>query len=292
MKTSTTRSRGRFTIFTTAAVMTIIGAGCSGSGEDRSAPSPLDSFVPAQRAEVPSFDAPAAPFDASPTPPADDPVGAVRQYLDGEVAGEFEQSYTALSNDSRGDAGSLGDWAETATERPTIVRFEIDPAADESPAGGSSVTVTGQLTLDPRLDEVSGFVPQRAAVEWQVVAEDGGWRLDLADSAVRPVLPDEREATAAAERWARARQQCRVEGEYDGSLLGSPALAEDLCGREGAVVAGPPAPLDDSIGTQVVAAFGPDALTWARTVPISGVAELSVVTAPYGDGWVVVGVTR
>ena len=29
---------------------------------------------------------------------------------------------------------------------------------------------------------------------------------------------------------------------------------------------------------------------WARTVALSGAAELSVVTAPFGDHWVVVGV--
>ena len=39
--------------------------------------------------------------------------------------------------------------------------------------------VPGEVTLEPRLDEVSGFVPQQADVEWKVVAEDGGWRLDL-----------------------------------------------------------------------------------------------------------------
>jgi hypothetical protein len=42
---------------------------------------------------------------------------------------------------------------------------------------------------------------------------------------------------------------------------------------------------------QVVAAFGPDASSWTRSVALSGPSELSVVTAPYGDRWVVVGVT-
>ena len=48
--------------------------------------------------------------------------------------------------------------------------------------------------------------------------------------------------------------------------------------------------LDDAMTAQVVAAFGPDALGWARSVELTGAAELSVVTAPLGDRWVVVGV--
>ena len=39
------------------------------------------------------------------------------------------------------------------------------------------------------------------------------------------------------------------------------------------------------------AAFGPDATSWTRTVALSGAADLTVVTAPFGDHWVVVGVT-
>ncbi len=203
----------------------------------------------------------------------------------------FDQSYAALSSESRQDVGSIADWTETAFTRPTIVDFEIDPDAAGSPAGTTTVIVPGEVMLEPRLDEVNGFVPQQADVEWKVVAEDGGWRLDLTDSSLDPVLPDEQGATAAAELWAGARQQCRVDGEYEGSLLGSPALGDRLCGIQGELVAGAPAPLDDALATQVVAAFGPDALGWARSVSISGASELSVVTAPYGDHWVVVGVT-
>ena len=82
-----------------------------------------------------------------------------------------------------------------------------------------------------------------------------------------------------------------IDGEYAGSLLGSPVLADQLCGVEGELVAGSPAPLGDTLSSEVVAAFGPDATTWARTVALSGAAKLTVVTAPFGDHWVVVGVS-
>ena len=91
--------------------------------------------------------------------------------------------------------------------------------------------------------------------------------------------------------WAQARQHCGDGDEYSGSLLGSPVLGDQLCDVRGDFVAAPPAPLGDTLATEVVAAFGPDATTWARTVAVSGAAELTVVTAPLGDRWVVVGVT-
>jgi hypothetical protein len=154
------------------------------------------------------------------------------------------------------------------------------------------MTVTGTITLEPRLDEVSGFVPDHADVDWRVVAEDGGWRVDIADSTLHPMLPDESGATSAAAEWATARQECRTDGEYAGSLLGSPVLGDQLCGVHGDVVAGSPAPLGDVLSSEIVAAFGPDATTWARTVTLSSPAQLTVVTAPFGDHWVVVGVSN
>jgi hypothetical protein len=68
-------------------------------------------------------------------------------------------------------------------------------------------------------------------------------------------------------------------------------LADQLCGLTGQLVAARPASLDEAMTTSVVAAFGPEAVHIARTVELHGAAELSVVTAPFGDDWVVVGVS-
>ena len=68
-------------------------------------------------------------------------------------------------------------------------------------------------------------------------------------------------------------------------------LGEQLCGVGGDLVAASPGPLGDTLSSEVVAAFGPDATSWTRTVALSGAADLTVVTAPFGDHWVVVGVT-
>jgi hypothetical protein len=292
MSTTILRPRNTITTLVVSGVIVAL-AGCSGADEARSsaAPSPLDSIAPSPLSDVPDFEAAAAPVELAPTPPAPDPLEAVRRYLAGEVGGDLEQSYGALSTSSRESVGSVADWVENDFQRPTIVAYEIDTDVPAAPAGAGTVVVESDVTLEPRLDEVSGFVPQRADAQWKVVAEDGGWRLDLVDSSLAPVLPDEQGASVAAARWATARQQCRIDGEYEGSLLGSPVLGDQLCGIGGELVAGPPAPLDEAISTQVVAAFGPGALSWARSVAVSGASELSVVTAPFGDHWVVVGVT-
>ena len=274
-------------------VLALVVAGCGGSGGDQSAVarSPLDSIVPSAPTEIPDFRPTGPDRDELPAPPSD-PVEAVRQYVSAERAGDGERSFDLLAASSRTNAGSPADWVGSAFQRPSIVDFELDPLAAGTTSGRDAVTVTGTITLEPRLDEVGGFVPEHAGVDWRLVAEDGGWRVDIVDSTLHPMLPEETGATAAAAAWAIARKECRTEGEYAGSLLGSPVLADQLCGVDGELVAGSPAPLGDTLSSEVVAAFGPDATTWARTVALSGAAQLTVVTAPFGDHWVVVGVSR
>ena len=188
MSKTATRTRRSITSLAAAAVMAAIGAGCSGSDDGRSSPpaSPLDSIVPSALSEVPDFEASVEPAGISLAAPANEPIEAVRNYLAGEINGMFDQSYAALSSESRQDVDSIADWTETAFTRPTIIDFELDPDAAGSPAGTTTVIVPGEVTLEPRLDEVSGFVPQQADVEWTVVAEDGGWRLDLDGFVARP----------------------------------------------------------------------------------------------------------
>jgi hypothetical protein len=293
MNPSHVRLREAFATLAVTGILVAGAAGCSGSDAAGSPlpPSVLDSIASTPPTDVPDFRAAAAPIESAPSAPSPDPVEAVQRYLSGELEGDLERSYSALSMSSRESVGSVVDWADTAHQRPTILGFEFDSATPVPAAGARAVTVTGDVTLEPRLDEVSGFVPRRADVGWNVVAEDGGWRLDLVDSSLAPILPDEQGASAAAEVWATARQECRIEGEYEGSLLGSPDLGDQLCGLRGKLVAGAPAPLDEAITPQLVAAFGPDAISWTRSVAITGAADLSVVTAPFGDHWVVVGVT-
>jgi hypothetical protein len=249
------------------------------------AASPLDTLV-IDRAglPVPDFDRPHEPLPA----PADTPVDAVRRYLDAEIAADGGTAYGALATDSRARAGDAAGWAAAAPDRPHVLGYDRLLSPDSGRQSGTA-TVETTVSLEPRLDEVSGLVPARAVIEFAAVAEDGGWRIDLEASTWTPLLPPDDGAVTAVERWAEARRQCAPAGEYEGSLLDSPVLADQLCGARGPIVAGPPERLTDVSGP-VIAALGPESVEWARVVPLSGPVDLHVVAAPLGDDWVIVAV--
>ncbi len=138
------------------------------------------------------------------------------------------------------------------------------------------------------------MVEARAEGTWFTEqADDGTWRVDFTGSRLVPLYPDADAAVAAAEAWATATVAC----EDPGALLavdppyGSPILSERLCGATDDVAFGDLGRLPETGGSSdLVAAFGPDVVGWARVVPITSPVELDVVLAPVNDAWVVVGV--
>jgi hypothetical protein len=160
-------------------------------------------------------------------------------------------------------------------------------ADDQRAEAGSS------LDLVPVLDEVVGLVPAHATATWVAVHEGGVWRVSLEDSSLQPVWPSDATAAAAVEDWARARQECQsgeAIGEFAGGVLGSPAIADALCKRDGDVRVGGAEQLDGTDGAPVFAAFGAEAQAWARVVEVSDPTPLRAVVAPLGDTWLVVAV--
>ena len=127
------------------------------------------------------------------------------------------------------------------------------------------------VTIEPRLDEVVGYVPGRASVSWSTVAEDGGYRVSLTDSTTEPVLPTDADATAAAATWVQARQRCQAADSYSGNLLGQPTLAEQLCRAPGTFRAGTASTIERFHDPSLLLnAFGADAATFVRIVPVDG----------------------
>ena len=209
MSLHSSKPRSRRILAASLGVLAIVAAGCADSGgDDTRAPSPLDSIVPSAPARIPEFRESRSDVTELSEPPTD-PLEAVRQYVTAEIAGDGERSFGLLSASAQASAGSAADWVESTSQRPTILAFELDPVAPLA-VGRDEVSVTGTVTLDPRLDEVSGFVPEHADVEWRVVAEDGGWRVDIADSTLHPVLPDEAGATTAAATACPGGRACRA----------------------------------------------------------------------------------
>jgi hypothetical protein len=280
--------------------------GCSGSDGDAgpaatAASEPVEgavSFAPRDLG-VASVEL-VSPVPEPPGPAAATPQDAVERFVAAEIDRDDVASWELLSSDSRGRLGVVAEWTRQHAQLPQFVTFVADP--DPDPEASTSATVlanaagtaqvVGTATLRPELNEVVGAVPDRATVTWTAVAEDGGWRVAFAETRFVPEWPDDASAPAAVERWIEARRRCEDPGalEYRAGIVGVAGLAQRLCDASGetrvgrALVLGTrpdPAP--------VLAAFGPGADQWARTVELSGPVDAHAVVAPLGRQWVVVG---
>jgi hypothetical protein len=221
-----------------------------------------------------------------PAAPANTPVAAVTGFLDAEAAGDFASSYGSLSGPDRLRAGSHGDWTTLHAQLPAIRGFTLGGTR----SAPDRAEITAEMEFQPGLDTIVGLVPARAKATWIAVAEDGGWRVDFDNSTLVPEYPPDAAAVDAATSWLSARAQCRRAPQYRDGLLGVTALAADLCGARGQVRVRTAAPLRAGTGVEpFVAAFGPDVFTWARTVPVQSPMSMSVVLAPIGERWVVIG---
>jgi hypothetical protein len=223
-------------------------------------------------------------MDAPPlSAPASTPQDAVTGLLEALVAQDADRSYSLLSAYDRAAAGSLASWRDRLAVLPQVVDFHV--------TGSGPADVTTDVVFEPRLDEVGGFVPEQARATWTTVEEDGGHRVAYADSTFEPVLPSDAAATQAAQRWVTEQQACREGETYAGSLLGQPTLTDALCGSAGMFRAGAAEDLERFRDpTLVLNAFGADAATFVRVVPVDGPVPVQVALAPLGQDWEVIGV--
>ena len=77
------------------------------------------------------------------------------------------------------------------------------------------------------------------------------------------------------------------------NVLGQPTLADALCDVEGAFEPGAASGLDRFRDPSLLLnAFGADAATFVRVVPIDGQPAFQVALAPLGDAWEVVGLLQ
>jgi hypothetical protein len=229
-----------------------------------------------------------ATFDVDGPPlaaPASSPQEAVTGLLAALVARDAERSFSLLSEDDRAASGSFASWRDRLTTLPQVVEFQV--------TGAGSDEVTTDVVFEPRLDEVAGFVPAEARATWTTVEEDGGHRVAYSDSTFEPVLPSDATAAEAAQRWVTEQQACREGRTYGGNLLGQPTLTERLCGTAGAFRAGAAEELERFRDpTLVLNAFGADAATFVRVVPVDGPVPIQVALAPLSQDWEVIGVIQ
>ena len=215
------------------------------------------------------------------------PRAAVELFVTGLMNGDVNVTYSLLADKER-TATSLGSWTETMASLPTYRDFTVvrdDP-------------VELDATFSPQVDEIAGVVPSSAVVHFATTSEGGGWRVSLAKTSIEPRYPnDDKAAATVALDWVKANQSCDPAAvkslQYQGSLLGQPSVVNDLCHWNGTLAVNGTSGLNTTPSASAVRnAFGPAADDWAKVTHIDGPQPLDVVTAPLGDVWVVVAVSR
>lgn len=250
-------------------------------GDDSGSSSGPEITIPAPAApgEPVVFDAPVAVASAAaPTAQA-----AVEQYLTAEINRDLGVSLSLLSDTERAAIASVEAWTLRHDAMPRILGYQV--------TGSTGTTVTTTLELEPRLNEIQGYVPAAALATWSTVATGDGFLVELGTTVLDPVVPADDGAAAAALAWVEGQQRCEPVGQYEGNLLGEPDVIGLLCGQSGSYSAGRPGALTEFVDPGVVAsAFGPEASSFARVVRLDGPIPVSVVTAPLGERWLVVAV--
>lgn len=259
-------------------------------GEDAPATAPL----PVTQGESVAASAPAGgPEPVLSEPGAESAVAAVEEFLAAEQRGELAASFELLSADDRRTIPSVEDWTEVhADVLPPVVAYQLG----EPEATDTGVAVPAIVEFEPGLNEFSGLTAARSEVTWLAVEDDLGWRVSLAESSIEPVYPPDTGAVQAAREWLGAGAACdpKAAAGPGVTFLGlRPYLVDRLCGVDGPFDVGPVDDVDDpALISDLVAAFGPAAPTWARVVPVDGPEPVRLVLAPIGDRWAVIDVVE
>lgn len=251
------------------------------TGDDDPVTSPI---IEGEVEPGPSTPLPEGATEVPPGSPASSAEAAVAAFLDAEADGDFETSYSLLSEPQRAEYGSVAQWRNAHADFFPVLGHRVVETTDGA--------VRTEVDYRSSLDEVVGLVPARAVVEWAVVQEGDGWVVDFDASAVQPIYPDDDAVADAVTDWAAGLQRCEEPDQYDGALVATADLvrtAESLCDTGGRIDVGPTRSLDEFDGSAFVSAFGTDVVAWARAVDLTGPAELTVVVAPVDDRWLVVG---
>ena len=250
---------------------------------------------------VETVDLPAGGAIASVTPttvpaPIAEPATApeaLEQFLTAERERRGESSFALLDATTAGEFGSVAAWTSQRANRLLPETFTITSVTPT--VAGADVTIAAQRT--PAVTPLTGLVPARSEEVWRLDRSTGAWRVQRGRAAeVRPLLPPDAAAQVVAASWLERAAACDDEGrkalQLPGELLGSPALAAGPCDRpDSPSVGGTAVPLAEvSNSTVFVSAFGPGVGRWARAVAVDGDPRFTIVLAPLGDEWRVMGV--
>lgn len=256
------------------------------------APSVQQLDLPAGAAP-PALSTQAEPPRPTPSPEPSSATDALRRFLAAERDGALETSRSLLSADAHERFPTGSAWARDQIERLLPTSFEIAP--DPRPATDPArVGFLVRATHTGSLDVFRGLVPARSIQYWTVLREGATWRVPPRPNAVEPVLPDRDEAPAVVQAWLDRLAACRADDarslELAPRLLGVRGLRALPCSTKGRWEARAPEPLDRAPNAATfLAAFGVGAATWSLSVPVSGPEPFTVIVAPVGEAWRVIG---
>ena len=233
-----------------------------------------------------------APAPAAITEPAS-PRAALEQFLAAEVERRSDVSFALLDAATAQRVGTVAAWQSQRANRLLPETFTVNAVAEDP--SGADVTISAVRT--PAVTPLNGLVPARSDEVWRVENANSTWRVrDGRPAEVRPVLPPDAAAVTTAAAWLERAEACDAEGQaalqLPGVLLGAPSLADSPCDAPDAFsAAGTSVPLAElSNSTVFVSAFGAGVGRWARAVAVGGAARFTIVLAPLGDEWRVMGV--
>ncbi len=251
---------------------------------------------------VTEFDLPATKpsgqVDLSSSPPstpvvANEPASAraaLVRYLDAEITKTSDVAFGLVDAKTQQSDGPVANWQNTRANRLLPEQYKV--LSERSDADGVELTISASRA--PAVSALIGLVPAKSEETWRVV-NDGGWRVVRGRPVeVRPLLPVDAAATTAGAAWLERAAACDDTGtaslQLTANLLGAPSIATSICKDKANWTAGkafPAAELPNS--TVLVSAYGPGVGRWARAVPVTGPSRYTIVLAPLGDEWRVMG---
>lgn len=215
--------------------------------------------------------------------PANSIGEAVTTVLAAEQQNDPAKSFALLAPDSRKDYKDVAGWSNRLKELPAVTGFKLDKSNGTSQVA----TVNHKAGLDPFI----GLSPAQERQTWKGAKFPKGWLLS-ADPQTDPILPGDDKAPPAAKAWVEAVQACdqaRATAMQAISTLFA-AVTPTICKVPGVVATGNVEKLAEGpASTNIVAQYTPDALTWARVVPVTGPVAVKVILAPIGNEWKVLG---
>ena len=240
----------------------------------------------------PVADAPDAKIPAVAAAPDNHPQptaqAALESLLTSEQHNDHEASYAFVVHGASQPYPTAAKWTKARRDLPGITGFHV-----EKPTTGGEVVAI--VDHEPTLDPFVGDVPAHERQTWKARPAGAGWLLEQ-EPAVDPQYPDDRGAIDSARQWFSAVQACdqKAATKLQGvdTLFNSLSTDTPVCATKGVPTFDNTVMklADGPISADIVDEFDTAALGWARVVSVTSPRRMSIVLAPVGDAWKVIGV--